>query len=486
MPLKTRAELLTDIGQSLPGSTTNFISLEPKLKDRLTDIVDSIQVYDADLEALAALTPADNSFIVGNGTTWTGESGATARTSLGLGSMATESASSYKTINTDQGFTFSLTAATQPIEHEPFGGLFNSAAASNVAHLQIAGTHTGPRFAQAFTAETAGGNPNGPGSSVFSLWLHSQKENYLTSTATGEVDGLYIVANQGINGDVGGGLVDISKVDGGTGGITCFETLASRIDGAGAKIRSNDSVVNYLPGAGELSAAGGHGFYSEARVGTVYSAFTAAAGNDFGANLTNFFVGTLSRNASDIRFRVGTDGTITSVSTAAGNMLTLSCTDGGAAAGSGILLDRVSGSPANGDNLSQILFRGRDDAAVQTLYASIVAIAQDVTAAGKTGRVQVSTSSAGTSAERLRVGVGIYHPLATGGDTGNNTINFGEYYVHGSRVLSTRKTGWATATGTATRTTFATSSVTLPQLAERVKALIDDLHNTAGHGLIGT
>lgn len=35
-------------------------------------------------------------------------------------------------------------------------------------------------------------------------------------------------------------------------------------------------------------------------------------------------------------------------------------------------------------------------------------------------------------------------------------------------------TDWAAATGTATRTTFATGSVTLPQLAERVKALLDD------------
>ena len=35
--------------------------------------------------------------------------------------------------------------------------------------------------------------------------------------------------------------------------------------------------------------------------------------------------------------------------------------------------------------------------------------------------------------------------------------------------------GWAVATGTATRTTFVTSSVTLEQLAQRVKALIDDL-----------
>jgi hypothetical protein len=35
--------------------------------------------------------------------------------------------------------------------------------------------------------------------------------------------------------------------------------------------------------------------------------------------------------------------------------------------------------------------------------------------------------------------------------------------------------GWAAASGTATRSTFATSTVTTAQLAERVKALIDDL-----------
>jgi len=49
-------------------------------------------------------------------------------------------------------------------------------------------------------------------------------------------------------------------------------------------------------------------------------------------------------------------------------------------------------------------------------------------------------------------------------------------------VIGTRRTGWAAATGTATRTTFATGAVTLPQLAERVKALIDDL---TAHGMIG-
>lgn len=54
------------------------------------------------------------------------------------------------------------------------------------------------------------------------------------------------------------------------------------------------------------------------------------------------------------------------------------------------------------------------------------------------------------------------------------------------QVVRSRRTGWATATGTATRTTFDTATVTTAQLAERIKALIDDLHGTAGHGLIGT
>lgn len=61
----------------------------------------------------------------------------------------------------------------------------------------------------------------------------------------------------------------------------------------------------------------------------------------------------------------------------------------------------------------------------------------------------------------------------------------GAYKVDGVQVVQTRKTGWATATGTATRTTFDTATVTTAQLAERVKALIDDFHATAGHGLIG-
>jgi hypothetical protein len=67
---------------------------------------------------------------------------------------------------------------------------------------------------------------------------------------------------------------------------------------------------------------------------------------------------------------------------------------------------------------------------------------------------------------------------------GNVNLSSGnEYRINNTKVVGARITGWAAATGTATRTTFATSTVTTQQLAERVKGLIDDL---ISHGLIGT
>jgi len=43
-----------------------------------------VQAYDADLTAIAGLAKTNSNFIVGNGTTWVAETGATARASMGL------------------------------------------------------------------------------------------------------------------------------------------------------------------------------------------------------------------------------------------------------------------------------------------------------------------------------------------------------------------------------------------------------------------
>ena len=55
-----------------------------------------VQAWDANLDQIAALAVTDGNFVVGNGSAWVAESGATARTSLGLGTLAT-----LNTINND-------------------------------------------------------------------------------------------------------------------------------------------------------------------------------------------------------------------------------------------------------------------------------------------------------------------------------------------------------------------------------------------------
>lgn len=56
------------------------------------------------------------------------------------------------------------------------------------------------------------------------------------------------------------------------------------------------------------------------------------------------------------------------------------------------------------------------------------------------------------------------------------------YQVNNVQVLGARRTGWTAATGSASRAAFATNTVTTEQLAQRFKALLDDL---IAHGLIG-
>lgn len=80
-------------------------------------------------------------------------------------------------------------------------------------------------------------------------------------------------------------------------------------------------------------------------------------------------------------------------------------------------------------------------------------------------------------------GLGVGLPATgLGNIDASGSVTAKSFSVGNNQVVSARKIGWTAPTGTATRTTFATSTVTLPQLAERVKALIDDL---IAHGLIG-
>ena len=103
-------------------------------------------------------------------------------------------------------------------------------------------------------------------------------------------------------------------------------------------------------------------------------------------------------------------------------------------------------------------------------------------------RLDVGSAAVGGLAFTLKDNGNILIGNTTGTErlsvTGNiqltNTAD--SYKVGTNNVVGSRKTGWAAPTGTASRTTFGTTTVTTEQLAERVKALIDDL---TSHGLIG-
>lgn len=60
----------------------------------------------------------------------------------------------------------------------------------------------------------------------------------------------------------------------------------------------------------------------------------------------------------------------------------------------------------------------------------------------------------------------------------------GDLLNNGNKVVGARMTGWSAPTGTSSRSTFDPATVTTEELAQRVKALLEDAGASAGHGLI--
>lgn len=102
--------------------------------------------------------------------------------------------------------------------------------------------------------------------------------------------------------------------------------------------------------------------------------------------------------------------------------------DAGSAGGPNLYLDRASASPAASDTLGAVVFQGKDSAANTQSYARIFTVLIDPTSTSEDARIEFETVIAGTSATRLFLGAGLYSTTATGGDKGDNTINFSAVY----------------------------------------------------------
>lgn len=137
-------------------------------------------------------------------------------------------------------------------------------------------------------------------------------------------------------------------------------------------------------------------------------------------------------------------------------------TEAGAAAGPIIDLYRNSASPAASDVIGELDFNGKDSGPAKQRFGYVKGVIIDPTSASEDGQVVIGTVIAGTEADRVKIGAGLYTAGATGGDQGVNTANASAYYTDG--VYSTI-TPWVAYTptftgfGTATAINFRSRKV---------------------------
>lgn len=144
--------------------------------------------------------------------------------------------------------------------------------------------------------------------------------------------------------------------------------------------------------------------------------------------------------------------TYSGTSTFTGSAWVYSSTDAGATAGPALDLYRDSATPAAADILAEIQWNGRDSAANKQLYVRAHATITDATSTSEDATWDLGTVVAGTMADRVHVGAGLYSEGVTGGDKGAGSANFTTIYQAN------------TALGTAAFVNTGTSGATIPLL----------------------
>lgn len=147
---------------------------------------------------------------------------------------------------------------------------------------------------------------------------------------------------------------------------------------------------------------------------------------------------------------------------------TIKSTDSGDAEGPALDLHRDSSTPADNDKGPVVRFKMEDDADNEDTFAKIGVTADDVSSTTEDGHLTVATVQAGTLADRVHVGGGVYTAGVTGGDQGAGTINAGTLYQGGTAIIIPTLLTEATLTGA---TVDFTSGI--PSTAVRLTIMVD-------------
>lgn len=188
-----------------------------------------VQAYDADLAAIAALTPTDNNVIVGNGSAWVAESGNTLRTSLGL-AIGTD----VQAFDTDLAtIAANITAAGHAILDDADAAAQRvTMGVKGVRSVQVftaSGTWTKPAGIQSVLVRIRGGGGGGGG-------IDGAGDRSGGGGGQGEYAEKYIAspgATETVTIGAGGAGGADTGATGSTGGTTSFGAHVTAIGGAG-------------------------------------------------------------------------------------------------------------------------------------------------------------------------------------------------------------------------------------------------------------
>ncbi len=146
--------------------------------------LDAKQTSDAQLTDIAGLTPTDSNFIVGDGSNFVTESGATARTSLGLGSIATQAANN---VSISGGAVTGLGSPSAS----------SDAATKNYVDQAVAGLRTRTIAECASTGNVSLSNGLEAGDSIDGVTLVAGDRVLLKDQTDATENGLYLAVSSG-------------------------------------------------------------------------------------------------------------------------------------------------------------------------------------------------------------------------------------------------------------------------------------------------
>lgn len=341
-----------------------------------------------------------------------------------------------------------------------------SAAGSKLLNLQVGGT-------EKFTVDkngnvVAAGSITGTGASLPS----ANDGGALGASGTAWSD-LFLASGGVINWNAGDVTLTHSAnalaFGGASGGYSFDAAVKPSADDAAALgtatvswadlFLASGGVINFANGdvtithsANALAIAGASSGYSfdavvkpSANDGAALGSGTVAWADLFLASgaVVNFNNGdvTLTHSADALAFAGAASGysfdaAVSISNAAAGALLNVTSTDAGATAGPLINLLRNSASPAAADIVGGVSLTGKDSGGNTETYVRLQGVIDDPTNASEDGRLSIGTIVAGTLADRVHVGAGIYTEGVTGGDKGAGSLNVDSFYIGNSQIAA--------------------------------------------------